>query len=116
MGCVDNIMQILPKELLDVSRTSPPEIRDLVWYFRDFKKVLACLHANKRIILGGELYKLEGDKLDWTWHYWNYNIEKGLSYQENVEKSYKVAIESIEFLNKKLGDDFLFSVDIETKN
>jgi hypothetical protein len=116
MSYIDEIKQILPEKLLVVSYTSPPEIGELTWYFSDFKKVLTCLHENKRIILGGDVYKLKGEKLDSTWHYWNYNIEKELSYQENVDKSYKVAIESIEYLNKKLGKDFLYSVGIKTEN
>jgi hypothetical protein len=116
LNYIDEIEQYLPKELLAVSHTSPPEIRELAWYVNDFKKVLLCLYGEKRIILGGDVYKKQGDKLEATWDYWDYHIQSGLSQQENIDKSYKEAIEYIEAFSNKFGDDFLYSVVIETNN
>ncbi len=116
MNYIGEIEQFLPGDLLSLSHTSPPEIRDLTWYVNDFKKVLACLYENKKIILGGDVYKKNKDKLEATWDYWDYDINTGLSLQENIEKSYNAAIEYIEFFNKKFGDDFLYSVAIQTDN
>jgi hypothetical protein len=113
LSYVEEFEKLLPKELMDVSYTSPPEIRDFAWNSSDVKKVLACLREKKRIVLGGEVYTKKGSKLDLTWDAWDYHTEIGLSRQENVENAYKTAIEYIEFFSKKLGDDFLYSVVIK---
>ncbi len=112
MAYHDKLTEILPEELLKTSYTSPPEIISLAWYKDDAKKVLAFLYENKKIVLGGEVLLKIGNKLDQTWDYWNYDISEKISYQKNVEKSYKCAIKSIDFLSKQIGDDILFSIAI----
>jgi hypothetical protein len=108
------LMELLPQELLSVSHSSPPVISSLAWYKNDAKKVVAILYEKKKIIIGGEVLVQKGNELDETWDYWNFNIEEGISHQENVEKSNKEANDSIDYLSKILGDGVLFTIHIRT--
>lgn len=107
----NNYNSVLPKELIKLGyNLETLGIAEIAWKSEDIMKVIDFLIEKKYIILGGDVYLLNGKELEFTYDSWY--IEESSS-PSLVEESRKKAYEYINEYVKNNGQGYMYSVVFE---
>jgi len=79
---------------------------EYAWRFSEAEKILEIATINEWLILGGDVYLIDENKVSITYDYWYYNFD---DYKESIKK----AKEYIEWHHNKLGDKYAYSFVIK---
>lgn len=86
-------------------------VKEYAWIYQDVKDVLKCLKEAGFIILGGDVIKITKADIEYSpQHNWVYHYDNIKDSKENINDSYLRALEHIESLHDKYGDDYLFVI------
>ena len=98
----EDYANIVPQDLLECGIRLREEygIYDIAWRFDDVMEVLKITRGKGMIILGGEVYRLSGNKPIITYDNW-YTEEKD-------DNAFEVAIQYITNYRTRNGDDFAY--------
>ena len=98
----EDYVNIVPQDLLERGIRLREEygIYGIAWRFDDVMEVLKITRGKGMIILGGEVYRLSGNKPIITCDSWYTN--------EGNDNAFEVAIEYITKYRTKNGDDFIY--------
>ena len=111
---VEVLRQLLPKELIDVAYPMPSKMGDYVWHGYDFKNVLAHFVKIKRMVAGGEIWTIKGNKIRPTSSVWWWEADK-IDQSQEPERWYQAAVGEVEKY-QSLGDEYYFSVVLYAPN
>ncbi len=98
----EDYVNIVPQDLLERGIRLREEygIYDIAWRFDDVMEVLKITRDKGMIIVGGDVYRLSGNKPIITYDYWGTKAED--------DNAFEVAIEYITNYRARNGDDFAY--------
>ena len=98
----EDFVNIVPQDLLERGINLREELGfyEIAWKFDDVMEVLKIARDKGMIILGGEVYRLSGNKPIITCNSWYTN--------EGNDNAFEVAIEYITKYRARNGDDFAY--------
>ena len=98
----EDYVNIVPQDLLERGIRLREELGfyEIAWKFDDVMEVLKIARDKGMIILGGEVYRLSGNKPIITCNSWYTN--------ERNDNAFEVAIEYITNYRARNGDDFAY--------
>ena len=98
----EDYVNIVPKDLLerDIRLREEYGIYGIAWRFDDVMEVLKIARDRDMLIVGGEVYRLSGNKPIITCDSWYTN--------KGDDDAFEVAIEYITNYRAKNGDDFIY--------
>ena len=102
----EDYVNIVPQDLLERGIRLREEygIYDIAWRFDDVMEVLKITRGKRMIILGGDVYRLNGNEPIITYDNW-YT-------EEEDDNAFELAIEYITKYRARNGDDFAYSPTI----
>ena len=98
----EDYVNIVPQDLLERGIRLREELGfyEIAWKFDDVMEVLKIAIDKGMIILGGEVYRLSGNKPIITYDSWSIKSED--------DNAFEVAIEYITNYRTRNGDDFIY--------
>ena len=98
----EDYVNIVPQDLLERGIRLREELGfyDIAWRFDDVMEVLKIAKSKDMVIVGGEVYRLSGNKPIITYDSW--------SIKEGDDDAFEVAIEYITNYRARNGDDFAY--------
>ncbi len=98
----EDYVNIVPQDLLQRGIRLREELGfyDIAWRFDDVMEVLKIAKSKDMVILGGEVYRLSGNKPIITCDYWSIKSED--------DDAFEVAIEYITNYRARNGNDFAY--------
>ena len=98
----ENFVNIVPQDLLERGIRLREEygIYGIAWRFDDVMEVLKITRDKGMIILGGDVYRLSGNKPIITYDSWDI--------EEEDDNAFEVAIQYITNYRARNGDDFAY--------
>ena len=98
----EDFVNIVPQDLLERGIRLREELGfyEIAWKFDDVMEVLKITRGKGMIILGGEVYRLSGNKPVITCDGWSTN--------RGVNNAFEVAIQYITNYRARNGDDFIY--------
>lgn len=100
----EDYVNIVPQDLLERSIRLREEygIYGIAWRFDDVMEVLKIAKSKDMVIVGGEVYRLSGNKPIITYDSWS--IKEG----DDGDDAFELAIEYITKYRARNGDDFAY--------
>lgn len=83
------------------------------WNKKNVLNVVDYLTQNDYIILGGDVYKINGKIILTTCDSWYYNIDNRISCVDNINFSKNAAINYINDFYCECGDEYCFSLVVD---
>ena len=100
----------LPEEL---KRTAYPlqefGANEYAWSYEEVKKVVLYLAERTYAILGGGVWRREGNVFELTYDNWYLNYNDSMSWEEYVEQSKVKALNYVDFYRQRNGDEFYYA-------
>ena len=98
----EDFVNIVPQDLLERGIRLREELGfyEIAWRFDDVMEVLKIAKSKDMVILGGEVYRLSGNKPIITYDSWDT--------EEEDDDAFEVAIEYITKYRARNGDDFVY--------
>ena len=98
----EDYVNIVPQDLLQRGIRLREELGfyDIAWRFDDVMEVLKVTRDKGMIIVGGDVYRLSGNKPIITYDYWSTKAED--------DNAFELAIQYITNYRAKNGDDFAY--------
>jgi hypothetical protein len=112
-GRMENILSnMLPPELMarGIYLEKYVGCHEYAWKFDDAKNVLVYLINQGYFILGGDVYRVQRDKISIDANSWYYVGENQKSKDENIKASYEKAIEFLDRFHELFGGDYLYTI------
>ena len=100
-----DFINILPQSLLSTGIFLREKIGvyEIGWKFDDVIKVLDIIKEKEMMVLGGDVYELNGDEIIITYDSWSFS-------GSNFIKSFEKASEYINNYYKNNGDNFIYTL------
>ena len=100
-----DFMNILPQELLNrgIFLREAIDVYEIGWKFDDVIKVLDIIKEKEMMVLGGDIYGLNGDEVIITYDSWSFS-------GSNFIKSFEKASEYINNYYKNNGDNYIYTL------
>ena len=98
----EDYVNIVPQDLLERGIRLREELGfyEIAWRFDDVMEVLKIARDRDMLIVGGDVYRLSGNKPIITYDSWDTN--------EGNDNAFEVAIEYITNYRARNGDDFIY--------
>ena len=98
----EDFVNIVPQDLLERGIRLREELGSyyIAWRFDDVMEVLKIAKSKDMVIVGGEVYRLSGNKPIITYDSWSIKSED--------DDAFEVAIEYITNYRARNGDDFIY--------
>ena len=105
-----DFINILPQELLNrgIFLRERIGVYEIGWKFDDAIKVLDIIKEKEMVVLGGDIYGLNGDEVIITYDSWSFS---GSSFIKSFEKASKY----INNYYKNNGGSFIYSLVVEER-
>ena len=105
-----DFINILPQELLDrgIFLRDKIGVYEIGWKFDDVIKVLDIIKEKEMVVLGGDVYELNGDEIIITYDSWSFS-------GSNFIKSFEKASKYINNYYKNNGGNFIYSLVVEER-
>ncbi len=100
-----DFINILPQELLnrEIFLRDKIGVYEIGWKFDDVIKVLDIIKEKEMMVLGGDVYELNGGEIIITYDSWSFS-------GSNFIKSFEKASEYINNYYKNNGDNFIYTL------
>ena len=104
----EDYVNIVPQDLLQRGIRLREELGfyDIAWRFDDVMEVLKIAKSKDMVIVGGEVYRLSGNKPIITYDSWS--IKEG----DDGDDAFELAVRYITNYRARNGDDFAYCPDI----
>lgn len=101
----------LPKELVELAVSLKHlGISEIAWNWENVIKIIEYLNKNNCVILGGDVYKLNGSSIEVTYDSWYFNMDEAATKQELLQKSYNRAIAYVNQYHQSNGSKYYYSL------